>query len=145
PRPVPPFPLPDPDHLPPLDQLAQIPSVALFLRRARLINPAFRLGDENARAVAELVVRLDGLPLAIELAAARTQLLSPQMVLERLGQRLSLLRWEAQDLPERQHTLRSAIAWSYDLLGHDEQVLFRRLGIFVGGFTLEAAEAVVSG
>src|SRR5207247_7790164 len=91
---VPPCPLPDPDHLPPLDQLAQIPSVALFLQRARMINPAFRLSDENARAIAELVVALDGLPLAIELAAARTRLLSPQMVLERLGQRLSLLHWE---------------------------------------------------
>ena len=89
-------------------------------------------------------MHLDGLPLAIELAAARTQLLSPQMMLERLEQRLSLLHWEAQDLPTRQHTLRAAIAWSYDLLAHDEQVLFRHLGIFVGGFTLEAAEAIVS-
>jgi predicted ATPase len=142
--PVPPFALPDPDHLPPLDQLSQVPSVALFLQRAQRINPGFRLSDENARAVAELCVHLDGLPLAIELAAARTQLLSPEMMLERLEQRLSLLHWEAQDLPERQHTLRAAIAWSYDLLGHDEQVLFRRLGIFVGGFTVEAAEAVAA-
>src|SRR5438445_386721 len=109
-----------------------------------MINPGFRLTDENAQAVARLCVHLDGLPLAIELAAARTQLLSPQMLLERLEQRLSLLHWEAQDLPTRQHTLRAAIAWSYDLLAHDEQVLFRRLGIFVGGFTLEAAEAIVS-
>jgi predicted ATPase/DNA-binding CsgD family transcriptional regulator/transcriptional regulator with XRE-family HTH domain len=143
--PVPPFPLPDPDHLPPLDQLAQIPSVALFLQRARMINPSFRLSDANARAVAELMVRLDGLPLAIELAAARTRLLSPRMVLERLGQRLSLLHWEAQDLPVRQHTLRAAIAWSNDLLTGEQQVLFRRLGVFVNGFTLEAAEAVTSG
>ncbi|HEX6509840.1 MAG TPA: LuxR C-terminal-related transcriptional regulator [Chloroflexota bacterium] len=143
--PVPPFPLPDPDHLPPLDQLAQIPSVALFLQRARMIDPALRLRDENARAIAELVVALDGLPLAIELAAARTRLLSPQMVLERLGQRLSLLHWEAPDLPVRQQTLRAAIAWSYDLITDEEQALFRRLGIFVGGFTLEAAEAIVSG
>lgn len=142
--PVPPFPLPDPDHLPPLDQLAQIPSVALFLQRARMINPAFRLRDENTRAIAELVVALDGLPLAIELAAARTRLLSPQMVLERLGQRLSLLHWKAQDLPVRQHTLRAAIAWSYDLLTDEEQALFRCLGVFVNGFTLEAAEAVIS-
>jgi non-specific serine/threonine protein kinase len=94
--------------------------------------------------VAELCVHLDGLPLAIELAAARTQLLSPKMLLERLGHRLSLLHWEAQDLPVRQHTLRSAIAWSYDLLAPEEQVLFRRLGIFVGGFALEAAEAILS-
>ena len=97
--PVPPFALPDPDHLPPLEELSQIPSVALFLQRAQMINPGFRLTEANARAVAELCVRLDGLPLAIELAAARTQLLSPQMMLERLGQRLSLLHWEAQDLP----------------------------------------------
>src|SRR5919199_1240260 len=142
--PVPPLALPDPAHLPPLDQLSQVPSVTLFLQRAQRINPGFRLSDENARALAGLVVHLDGLPLAIELAAARTQLLSPQMLLERLEQRLSLLHWEAQDLPERQHTLRAAIAWSYDLLAHEEQVLFRRLGIFVGGFTLEAAEAVAA-
>jgi predicted ATPase/DNA-binding NarL/FixJ family response regulator len=142
--PVAPFALPDPDHLPPLEELSQIPSIALFLQRARMINPGFQITDENARAVAELCVRLDGLPLAIELAAARTQLLSPQMMLERLGQRLSLLHWEAQDLPERQQTLRSAIAWSYELLASSEQILFRRLGIFVGGFTLEAAEAIVA-
>ncbi len=143
--PVPPLALPDSQHLPLLEVLSQIPSVALFLQRAQMINPGFRLSDENAQAVAELVVRLDGLPLAIELAAARTQLLSPQMLLERLGQRLSLLHWEAQDLPERQHTLRAAIAWSYDLLSPEEQALLRRLGIFVDGFPLEAAEAVVSG
>ena len=142
--PVPPFALPDPDHLPSLETLVQVPSVALFLQRAQMINPGFRLTDQNARAVAELCVHLDGLPLAIELAAARTQLLSPQMMLERLEQRLSLLHWEAQDLPARQHTLRSAIAWSYDLLAPGEQVLFRRLGVFVGGFTLEAAEAIAA-
>ncbi|HEX8916880.1 MAG TPA: AAA family ATPase, partial [Chloroflexota bacterium] len=142
--PVPPFALPDPAHLPPLKDLAEVPAVALFLQRARMINPGFRLTDENARSVAELCVRLDGLPLAIELAAARTQLLSPQMMLERLEQRLSLLHWEAQDLPERQHTLRAAIAWSYHLLTDDEQILFRCLGTFVGGFTLEAAETVLS-
>jgi len=142
--PVPPLALPDPHHLPPLQHLSQIPSVALFLRRVKMINPGFRLSDENARAVAELCVRLDGLPLAIELAAARTQLLSPQMLLERLERRLSLLHWEAQDLPERQHTLRAAIAWSYDLLSPEEQVLFRRLGVFVGGFTLEAADAIAA-
>ncbi|HEY4866804.1 MAG TPA: LuxR C-terminal-related transcriptional regulator [Candidatus Dormibacteraeota bacterium] len=142
--PVPPLALPDPAHLPPLERLVEVPSVALFLHSAQKINPGFRLTDENAPAVAGLCVHLDGLPLAIELAAARTQLLSPQMLLERLEQRLSLLHWEAQDLPVRQHTLRSAIAWSYDLLAKEEQVLFRRLGIFVGGFTLEAAEAIVA-
>jgi predicted ATPase len=142
--PVPPFALPDPTHLPPLRTLVEVPSVALFVQRAQMIDPGFRLTDENSHAVAELCVRLDGLPLAIELAAARTQLLSPRMMLERMGQRLSLLHWEAQDLPVRQHALRSAIAWSYELLAGDEQILFRRLGVFVGGFTLEAAEAVVS-
>jgi predicted ATPase/DNA-binding NarL/FixJ family response regulator len=137
-----PLALPDPQHLSPLEELAQIPSVALFLQRARAINPGFALTDDNARAVAELCVRLDGLPLAVELAAARTTLLSPQMILERLGQRLSLLRWEAQDLPERQQTLRSALAWSYDLLCPEEQALFRRLGVFAGSFSLEAVEAI---
>ena len=112
---VPPLALPDPQHLPALEELSQIPSVALFLQRARAINPDFALSEDTARAVAELCVHLDGLPLAIELAAARTTLLSPQMILDRLGQRLSLLRWQAQDLPERQQTLRSALAWSYDL------------------------------
>jgi predicted ATPase len=139
---VAPLALPDPQHLPPLEELSQIPSVALFLQRARAITPDFALTEDNARAVAELCVHLDGLPLAIELAAARTLLLSPQMMLERLEQRLSLLRWQAQDLPERQQTLRSALAWSYDLLSPEEQALFRRLGIFVGGFTLDAAEAI---
>jgi predicted ATPase/DNA-binding CsgD family transcriptional regulator len=142
--PVPPLPLPDPAHLPPTERLAEVPSVALFLQRAQRINPGFRLTDENAQAVAELCVHLDGLPLAIELAAARTQLLSPQMLLERLGQRLSLLHWEAQDMPVRQQTLRSAIAWSYDLLANQEQVLLRHLGIFVGGFTLDAAETIAA-
>jgi non-specific serine/threonine protein kinase len=142
--PVPPLELPDPEHLPSLETLADVASVAMFLQRARMINPTFRLTDENARAVAELCVRLDGLPLAIELAAARAKVLSPQMLLDRLAQRLSLLHWEAKDLPVRQHTLRAAIGWSYELLTVDEQALFRFLAIFVGGFTMEAAEAVLS-
>ena len=139
---VPPLALPDLDTLLPLEELAQVPSVALFLRRAQAINPEFALDHDNARAIVELVVRLDGLPLAIELAAARTSLLSPQMILERLGQRLSLLRWQAHDLPERQQTLRSAIAWSYELLSPQEQALFRCLGIFAASFSLHAAEAI---
>ncbi|HEX6510346.1 MAG TPA: hypothetical protein VF221_22170, partial [Chloroflexota bacterium] len=134
--------LPDPQHLPALEELSHIAAVALFLQRARTLTPAFPLTKDNARAVAELCVHLDGLPLAIELAAARTTLLSPQMILERLGQRLSLLHWQAHDLPERQQTLRAAIAWSYDLLSSEEQALFRRLGIFTGSFSLEAAEAI---
>ena len=141
---VPSLALPGPEHLPPPGELMQVPAVALFVERARALDPSFTLSEENVRAVAELCVRLDGLPLAIELAAARTGVLSPQMILDRLGQRLSLLRWEAPDLPERQHTLRSAIDWSYELLDADEQALFRRLSVFTGGFTLEAAQAIAS-
>jgi predicted ATPase/DNA-binding CsgD family transcriptional regulator len=141
---VQPLDLPDPDNLPPVEDLARVPAVALFLDRARAIDREFVLGGENARAVAELCAHLDGLPLAIELAAARTSLLSPRMILDRLGQRLSLLRWEARDLPARQQTLRSAIGWSYDLLDEQEQALFRRLGVFTAGFTMDAAQAVTS-
>lgn len=141
--PVAPLEVPDPDHLATLGELAMVPAVRLFLERARAGMPAFELTEENARPIAELCVHLDGLPLAIKLAAARLQLLSPQMMLERLGQRLSLLRWTAQDLPERQQTLEAAIAWSYELLDPAEQALFRRLGVFAGGFTLEAAEALM--
>lgn len=139
---VPTLALPDPEHLPALEMLAQIPSVALFLRSARMINPDFDLTETNAASIAKLVVHLDGLPLAIKLAASRTRLLSPQMLLERLTQRLSLLHWEAQDLPERQHTLRTALAWSYDILSADERIIFRHLGVFLGPFTLQAAEAI---
>jgi non-specific serine/threonine protein kinase len=139
---VPPLPLPDPDHLPTLLELEQVPAMALFLERARAIDPGFALDAENARAVAELCVRLDGLPLAIELAAARTGILSPQMILGRLDHRLSLLRWAARDLPERQQTLRSAIGWSYALLETREQSLLRRLGVFAGSFTMDAARAL---
>ncbi len=142
--PVSPLELPDLHHLPPPGELAEIPAVSLFIARAQAVSPTFELTDENGAAVAELCVHLDGLPLAIKLAAARMHLLSAQMVLDRLGHRLSLLRWDALDLPERQQTLEAAIAWSYDLLSPQEQVLFRRLGVFVGGFTLEAAEAVMA-
>ena len=141
--PVPPLELPDLRRLPSPEELAQIPAVSLFLARAQAVSPAFELTEENALAVAELCVHLDGLPLAIKLAAARMQVLSPQMVLDRLGQRLSLLRWDARDTPERQHTLEAAIAWSYDLLSPGEQALFRRIGVFVGGFTIEAAEELM--
>lgn len=141
---VSPLELPDLQRLPPLSELAEIPAVTLFIARARAVSPTFEFTDENAAAVAELCVHLDGLPLAIKLAAARMHLLSPQMVLDRLEHRLSLLRWDALDLPARQQTLDAAIAWSYDLLRPQEQALFRRLGVFAGGFTLEAAEAVMA-
>ena len=142
--PVPPLELPDLHHLPPPVELAEVPSVTLFLARAQAVSPMFELTTENAQAVAELCVHLDGLPLAIKLAAARIHVLSPQMVLDRLAQRLSLLRWDARDMPERQQTLEAAIAWSYDLLSAGEQAFFRRMGVFVGGFTIEAAEAVMA-
>lgn len=134
--------VPDLTALAPLEDLAKVHAVALYLQRVQAITSDFVLSEDNARAVAELVVRLDGLPLAIELAAARSPVLSPQMLVERLQQRLSLLRWDAQDLPERQHSLGAAIGWSYDLLAVEEQSLFRQLGVFDGGFDLEAAESV---
>jgi non-specific serine/threonine protein kinase len=141
---VQPLPVPGPERLPPLDELAKIPSVALLLRRARALDREFVLTNGNAEAIAALCTHLDGLPLAIELAAARTTFMTPAMILERLGERLSLLRWPAQDMPARHQTLRAAIAWSYDLLPGQEQALFRRLGVFEGSFSLEAAEAIAA-
>ena len=122
--------------------LSQYDAVRLFIERALMARPDFPVTNENAPAVAEITARLDGLPLAIELAAARLRLLSPQAILARLGDRLALLSGGARDLPERQQTLRAAIAWSYDLLDPAERDLFERLGVFVGGWTLDAAEAV---
>src|SRR5439155_4886207 len=137
-----PLALPDPQRLPSIDALFAYGAVALFVERATAIRPDFALTGENAPAVAEICHRLDGLPLAIELAAARIRLLSPEAMLARLDRRLPLLTGGARDLPARQRTLRDTIAWSYDLLEEAEQRLFRRLSIFVGGCTLEAAEAV---
>jgi predicted ATPase/class 3 adenylate cyclase len=117
-------------------------AVQLFVERARLRLPRFRLNAENAEAVVEICRHLDGLPLAIELAAARIQLLPPAAILSRLGRRLALLVGGPQDLPTRQQTMRAAITWSYDLLKDTERAVFRQLGIFAGGFSLEAAEAV---
>jgi predicted ATPase len=139
---VPPLSLPTPDALPPLEELAQYEAVALFLQRARRVQPGFELTEQNAPAVAEICYRLDGLPLAIELAAARLRLLPPEGLLSRLGSRLKLLTGGARDLPARQQTLRSTIEWSFDMLNPGEQVAFRRLAVFVGGFTLDAAEVV---
>jgi predicted ATPase/class 3 adenylate cyclase len=140
--PVPPLALPDPTRLPSIEALSQYAAVALFIERATSIRPGFSVTNENAPALAEICVRLDGLPLAIELAAARIRLLSPQAMLDRLDRRLSLLKGGARDLPARQQTLRGAIAWSYDLLDEGKQTLFRRLAIFVGGCTLDAVEAI---
>jgi predicted ATPase/class 3 adenylate cyclase len=122
----------------------QYAAVELFIQRARAVQPEFTVTNANAPAVAEICTRLDGLPLAIELAAARIKLLPPRTMLVRLDQRLKLLTGGARDLPVRQQTLRDAIAWSYDLLTADEQALFCRLAVFVGGCRLEAAEAVCS-
>jgi len=142
---VPPLALPDPAHLPGLATLVRFPSVALFLQRARAVKPEFQLTTTNARAVAEICVRLDGLPLAIELAAARMKLLSPHALLTRLDRRLAMLAGGSRDMPARQQTLRNTIEWSYQLLNAWEQRLFRRLCVFAGGCSLQAAEAVCSG
>jgi predicted ATPase/class 3 adenylate cyclase len=125
-----------------LEQLVQFGSVQLFVERARSVRADFVLAPENAPAVAEICQRLDGLPLAIELAAARVRVLPPQKMLNQLDHRLQFLTSHARDLPARQQTLRAAIAWSYDLLTQSEKSLFRQLAIFVGGATLEAIEAV---
>jgi predicted ATPase/transcriptional regulator with XRE-family HTH domain len=139
---VSPLALPALEPLPALEALASSPAVALFLQRAQAVRPAFQLRDSNASAIAEICVRLDGLPLALELAAARSKLLSPQELLARLSHRLEVLTSGPQDLPERQQTLRNTILWSYQLLGAQEQRLFRRLSVFAGGCQLQAAEAV---
>jgi predicted ATPase/tRNA A-37 threonylcarbamoyl transferase component Bud32 len=130
------------EHEFPVPPLAAYPSVQLFTQRAQMVDPSFTLTEDTAAAVAEICVRLDGLPLAIELAAARIKLLAPRAILGRLEHRMRLLTRGARDLPERHQTLRQAIAWSYDLLGPAEQRLFARLGVFAGGCTIEAAEAV---
>ncbi len=139
---VPPLALPDPLRVPPVQELSQYPAVALFVQRAVAAKPGFELNLENAAVVAEICARLDGLPLAIELAAARLKILSPASLLTRLASRLQLLTGGPRDLPERQQTLRAAMDWSYDLLNPAEQKLFRRLSVFVGGCNLESAEAV---
>jgi non-specific serine/threonine protein kinase len=144
---VPPLDVPDVAHLPTASALAHNDSVQLFLERSRAMRPELMLGDENLRAIAEICVRLDGLPLAIELAAARVRLLPPMALRDRLAgsrpsPRLRLLTDGAKDLPPRQQTLRSTIAWSHDLLTEGERRLFRRLAVFVGSFGIAAVEAV---
>lgn len=137
--PVAPLPLPDVAQTPTPRTLAQNPAVALFVERAKAVMFAFTLTETNAPMIAELCARLDGLPLAIELVAARTRLLPPQALLAQIDQRLALLTDGPRDLPARHRTLRAALAGSYELLDTAAQALFRRLGVFVGGWTLEAA------
>jgi predicted ATPase/class 3 adenylate cyclase len=141
--PVPPLGVPDPRHLPDLEKMSTYESVALFVERAMAVRPDFAVTSANAPAVAEICVRLDGLPLAIELAAARVRVLSPQAIMERLGDRLRLLSGGSRDLPERQQTLRGAIAWSHDLLEEADQRVFARFSVFAGGATLDAVERVL--
>jgi predicted ATPase/class 3 adenylate cyclase len=139
---VPALDVPDPGRLPDVHALGRFEAVRLFTERAVAVRPGFRLTEENAPAVAEITARLDGLPLAIELAATRTKVLTPQAMLPRLQRRLSILTAGARTLPERQRTLRAAIAWSHDLLDPAERRLFARLSVFAGGWTLESAEVV---
>jgi predicted ATPase/serine/threonine protein kinase len=139
---VPPLALPDLSRLPDVEDLAQYASVSLFVQRAQAIKPDFKLTGTNARVIAELCVRLDGLPLALELAAARIRLLPPHALLARLSQRFQVLTGGPRTMPERQQTLLNTIKWSYDLLDANERRLFQQLSFFVGGWTLEAAEAV---
>jgi predicted ATPase len=139
---VPPLSVPDVRHLPDFKALSQYEAVRLFIERAKSAKADFEVTDESAPAVAEICVRLDGLPLAIELAAARIKMLPPKAILQRLGSRLKLLTGGARDLPERQRTLRATIEWSHALLDEGEQLLFGRLAVFSGGRTLEAIEAI---
>jgi predicted ATPase/class 3 adenylate cyclase len=140
--PVAPLEVPDPEGLPPLEHLAEQEGMALFADRARAVAPSFRLTDENAPRVATIVSRLDGLPLAIELAASRSAILSPAAMLERMERRLPVLAGGPRDAPARQKTLQAAFGWSYELLEERERILFRRLSVLIGGSTVDAATAV---
>lgn len=140
--PVPPLSVPNLKHLPEPEQLEHIAAVMLFIQRARAIHPAFQLNYHNLAVVAEICVRLDGLPLAIELAASRIKLLPPRSLLKKLERRFEILTSSAYDAPARHQTLQSTLAWSYDLLSCDEQQLFRHLSVFANGCTLEAIEHV---
>ncbi|MGQ0570247.1 MAG: ATP-binding protein, partial [Armatimonadota bacterium] len=140
--PVMPLQVPDLVRLPEPEELSRYSAVALFLERARAIRPDLALTPQSAAAVAEICVRLDGIPLAIEMAAARIKSMTPEAIARRVDDRLGLLTAGARDVPERQRTLRSAIAWSYDLLKPAEQALFRRLAVFAGGCAVNAAQTV---
>ena len=140
--PVPPLALPDRDQLPPVEAIAQYASIRLFSERASALTGDFILTEQSTPVIAEICDRLDGLPLAIELAAARIRVLSPEAMLGRLDRRLPLLAGGSVDLPDRQRTLRATIAWSYDLLSHAEQALFRRLSIIPGDFGIDTAQQI---
>lgn len=140
-----PFALPDPERLPPLAELVQHEAIRLFSERALLSQPRFELSEENAAAVAQICHRLDGIPLAIELAAARVKVLPVQQIAERLHDRFRLLTGGSRTALPRQQTLRAAVDWSFDLLSEPERALLRRLSVFSGGWTLEAMEAICSG
>ncbi|MCG3118069.1 MAG: Serine/threonine-protein kinase PknD [bacterium] len=140
--PVSPLATPDPKRSLPFAALTQYAAITLFTQRAVAVKPDFTLNQENAATVAEICYRLDGLPLAIELAAARLKLFSPQTMLARLEKRFELLKGGARDMPARHHTLHQAIAWSYELLNGEEKALFRRLAVFSGGCPLDAVEVV---
>jgi predicted ATPase/class 3 adenylate cyclase/Flp pilus assembly protein TadD len=140
---LPPLALPSLTQLPSLESLSQYAAVELFIQRAQAVKPDFDITNDTAPAVAEICSQLDGLPLAIELAAARIKILTPSAMRARLEHRLEFLTGGARDLPVRQQALRSAIAWSFDLLDENEQELFRQLSVFVSGCTVEAVEAVV--
>jgi predicted ATPase/DNA-binding CsgD family transcriptional regulator len=139
---VPPLSLPHVDRLQVLEMLSQHEALQLFVQRAQAVSANFELTESNAFAVAKICLRLDGLPLAIELASARILVLPPEELLARLDSRLKLLTGGARNLPERQRTLQATLDWSYNLLNPDEQTLFRRLGVFVGGCTLKAVEEI---
>ena len=143
--PLEPLSLPDLHNLPSNKDLLSYLAIALFVENAKIIKPSFFLNEENARAIAEICCSLDGLPLAIYLASARIKMLGPKALLKRLDSRLEVLKGRARDIPSRHQTLQATIDWSHSLLAEAEQILFRRLAIFVGGFSLEAAESVHHG
>src|SRR5438477_945696 len=142
--PIPPLEVPDLRDLPAYDDLSHVASIALFVQRTQAVLPGFQLTVENARAIAELCTRLEGVPLAIELAAARSKVLPPQALLGRLEPRFQVLTGGRQDAPPRQQTLHKTLGWTYDVLSPEEQTLFRRLAVFVGGCSLHAAEAIAA-
>lgn len=139
---VPPLELPDLQHLPESEALLRVASVALFVQRAQAALAEFQLTEENARDIAEICTRLEGVPLALELSAARSKLLPPRLLLSRLEPGLQVLSGGRSDAPRRQQTLRNTLTWNYDVLSPDERMLFERLSVFVGGCSLEVAEAI---